>query len=232
MSAIPWLVFLVALIITVNANTEKLIFLGPSAITIPNVHPGLDDLRLDTLSPTGQHILETQLSVKFSTEAEPRGVQSWYLIEGLQEGRRYELRICWAATQPTKFWLDVHQITEVFETPLLVSSLAAYSERRQDFGLGDPEYTEADSSTSSKSALFLQIHSAADFFSSNRTLMEFPPAVDVDIILDPYLFNIFPRSLGPTAIYIAILAVGSWFLSGIIHTWLSSIEATPKPHTD
>jgi len=98
MSAIPWLVFLVALIITVNANTEKLIFLGPSAITIPNVHPGLDDLRLDTLSPTGQHILETQLSVKFPTEAEPRGVQSWYLIEGLQEGRRYELRICWVAT--------------------------------------------------------------------------------------------------------------------------------------
>ena len=98
MSAIPWLVFLVALIITVNANTEKLIFLGPSAITIPNVHPGLDDLQLDTLSPTGQHTLETQLSVKFPTEAEPRGVQSWYLIEGLQEGRRYELRICWVAT--------------------------------------------------------------------------------------------------------------------------------------
>ena len=98
MSAIPWLVFLVALIITVNANTEKLIFLGPSAITIPNVHPGLDDLRIDTLSPTGQHTLETQLSVKFPTEAEPRGVQSWYLIEGLQEGRRYELRICWVAT--------------------------------------------------------------------------------------------------------------------------------------
>ena len=98
MSAIPWLVFLVALVITANANTEKLIFLGPSAITIPNVHPGLDDLRLDTLSPTGQHTLETQLSVKFPTEAEPRGVQSWYLIEGLQEGRRYELRICWVAT--------------------------------------------------------------------------------------------------------------------------------------
>ena len=83
--------------------------------------------------------------------------------------------------QPTKFWLDVHQITEVFETPLLVSSLAAYSERRQDLGLEDAEYTEADSSTPSKSVLFLQIHSAADFFSSNRTLMEFPPAVDVDI---------------------------------------------------
>src|ERR1700723_3336437 len=179
MSAIPWLVFLVALIITVNANTEKLIFLGPSAITIPDVHPGLDDLRLDPLSPTGQHTLETQLSVKFPTEEEPRGVQSWYLIEGLQEGRRYELRICWVATvsmiiiclsvipcelpptlpnclclfnscrslanqpkQPTKFWLDVHQITEVFEAPLLVSSLAAYSERRQDLGLEDREYTE------------------------------------------------------------------------------------------
>ncbi|OCK78114.1 hypothetical protein K432DRAFT_406743 [Lepidopterella palustris CBS 459.81] len=232
MRAIPWLVLSIALVNTVNANTEKIIFLGPSPITISNVHPGLDDLRLDTLSPVGQHTLETRLSVKFPTEAEPRGVESWYLLEGLEEGRRYEVRICWPATQPTQFWLDVHQITEVFETPLLISSLAIYSEQRQDLSLEDPDYGKQDSSTISASVLFLRVHSAADYYSSNRTLMEYPPAVDVDIILDPYLLNILPQSLGPTVIYITFLAIASWFVSGAIYTWLRDIKEERKPHND
>jgi hypothetical protein len=42
------------------------------------------------------------------------------------------------------------------------------------------------------------------------------PPVLVDIILDPYLLNIFPKSLVPTAGYLIILAFGSWFLSGLI----------------
>ena len=37
-------------------------------------------------------------------------------------------------------------------------------------------------------------------------------------VLDPYLFNIFPQSLLPTAAYILVLAVGSWYLSGF--AWL------------
>jgi hypothetical protein len=34
--------------------------------------------------------------------------------------------------------------------------------------------------------------------------MRHPQPVDVDIILDPYLANIFPASLLPTAIYIVL----------------------------
>lgn len=90
-------VLLCYLLVTVQANTEKVIFLGPSRITIPNISPGLEQLQLNALSPS-RNKLETQLPVKFPTDEEPRGTQHWYLIEGLEEGRRYEVRICWVAT--------------------------------------------------------------------------------------------------------------------------------------
>jgi hypothetical protein len=64
--------------------------------------------------------------------------------------------------------------------------------------------------------LFLQIHAAADYFSLNKTLMEVVPPVAVDIILDPYILNVFPKSLLPTAGYILTIAVGAWLLSAWI----------------
>ena len=39
------------------------------------------------------------------------------------------------------------------------------------------------------------------------------PPVRADVILDPYLFNVFPESLAPTAAYIVVVAVAAWFLS-------------------
>jgi hypothetical protein len=69
---------------------------------------------------------------------------------------------------------------------------------------------------SQKSILLLQIFAAADYFSLNKTLMSDVPPVLVDIILDPYLLNIFPKSLVPTAGYLIVLAVGAWFISGVI----------------
>jgi len=62
----------------------------------------------------------------------------------------------------------------------------------------------------------LQVFAAADYYTMNNTLMEHVPPVFVDIILDPYLFNVVPRSLLPTAAYIIILAIGSWSLSKYI----------------
>ncbi|KAF2491846.1 hypothetical protein BU16DRAFT_516420 [Lophium mytilinum] len=221
---------LIALVAEAVANTEKVIFTAPSAITIPNIRPGLDDLNLDTLSPAGLRTLETSLAVQFPSDTAPRGVQSWYLLKDLEPGRRYEVRVCWPATQPTDFWLDVHNLTHVFETPLLISSLADYSENRQPIDLQGPGRAQGEAT--SHSVLLLHIHSAADYFTSNRTLMEHPPAVDVDLILDPFLLNILPQSLGPTALYITVLAVGSFFLSGAIYTWLYQIAEIPKPHTD
>jgi len=54
--------------------------------------------------------------------------------------------------------------------------------------------------------------------------MENVPPVYVDIILDPYLMNVFPKSLMPTAIYIVVLAVGAWILGKWVSTWLLDVQ--------
>lgn len=60
--------------------------------------------------------------------------------------------------------------------------------------------------------------------------MQTVPPVLVDIILDPYVLNVLPRSLVPTAAYILVVAVASWFLSKgawyiVAHLVVSSSES-------
>ena len=86
---------------SVFANTEKVIFLGPSSLQVPVQHPTLEDLNLEALSP--QHwTLRTHIRAEFPTNSSERGHASWYLLHRLEEGRRYEVRICWAATVSTR----------------------------------------------------------------------------------------------------------------------------------
>lgn len=79
---------------------------------------------------------------------------------------------------PTDFWLDTYPIAQVFDTPELISSLARYSEKRQKLQLKDTSLLVGDSLTPT---LFLRIQAAASYYSTNRTLMDYPPAVDADI---------------------------------------------------
>lgn len=80
-------------------NVEKTIFLAPPSISIPSGHPNLQDLYLDVLStPLSLLSLRRQLPASFPTPTHPRGNETWLLLEGLEEGRRYEVRICWAAS--------------------------------------------------------------------------------------------------------------------------------------
>ncbi|KAF2243215.1 hypothetical protein BU26DRAFT_534209 [Trematosphaeria pertusa] len=234
MRAIAALLCIVTHAWTVNANVEKTIFVAPSPVALPNVRPGLDDLRLDILDAAHAPILATKLAVQFPTEPAPRGLESWYILRNLQEGRRYEVRICWPATQPTDFWLDTYPLTHVLDTPNLLSSLAEYSEFRQALELEPPESSEDEVTPESQYILFLRIQAAASYYSTNRTLMDYPPLVDADIILDPYTLNVLPRSLVPTAIYISIASVAAWFLSGYIYRWLLSValERPSKDHAE
>ena len=43
------------------------------------------------------------------------------------------------------------------------------------------------------------------------------------LVLDPYVFGFFPRSLAPTAGYLIIIAVLAWYLSGYIWQGLHRI---------
>jgi hypothetical protein len=134
--------------------------------------------------------------------------------------------------QPTDFRLDTYTLQTVFDTPELITSLAQYSEGRQpdptEIEEQKPSITKALTKSQRKrdevsSTLLLQIFAAADYYTMNRTLMEHVPPVFVDIILDPYLFNVFPRSLVPTAAYIVLLAIGSWYLSKYISKWFQNL---------
>ena len=212
----------VLLVITVYANTEKAIFLAPIKISRP--HP-FTISGLDVLTPSSPS-LRKSLPVAFPTHEQPQGVESWYLLKALNEGQRYEVRACWAAIQPTNFDIDVFDRDNIGETPELGQSILSFVQYQ-------PETLDIARQGLSEGVLFLRIRAAADFFTTNETLMQSPPPVDVDIILDPYLANVFPKSLLPTAVYIICLAVGSWYFSGIIWSALKRAAGVEgKIHDD
>jgi hypothetical protein len=97
MSYFYFLALLLLQIAAVLGNTEKAIFLGPSSLQVPTEHPTLEDLQLDALSPQ-QWSLRTHIEAEFPTNMSRYGHSSWVLLHRLQEGQRYEVRICWAAT--------------------------------------------------------------------------------------------------------------------------------------
>jgi hypothetical protein len=105
----------------VFCNTEKIIFLGPSEVQIPVEHPTLEDLKLETLSPQ-QWSLRTHIRAEFPTKSSKYGQASWYLLHGLQEGQRYEVRVCWAATVRWTFYCcGMSELTEFSNLLVFVS---------------------------------------------------------------------------------------------------------------
>jgi hypothetical protein len=76
------------------------------------------------------------------------------------------------------------------------------------------------------SILLLRILAAADYFTTNTTLMTEVPPVDVDIILDPFLMNVLPRSIAATAAYIVAVAVVAYFLARRIASWIQGLIAS------
>ncbi|KAI1767025.1 hypothetical protein GGR53DRAFT_160692 [Hypoxylon sp. FL1150] len=221
------------LIATVCANTEKAIFLGPATANIPSAHPTLDDLHVDILTPSDSTI-RTYLEAQFPNGSLPHGRATWLILDELTEGQRYEVRVCWAATQPTAFRMATYELQTVFETPELISELSEYSWSRQS-PEGDhisqhklAAKPRASGSEREASVLFLQILTAADYYTMNKTLMRDVPPVYVDIILDPFILNVLPRSLVPTVGYIVVVAIASWFISWHIAIWVrnAAVETT------
>ncbi|KAK7980353.1 ubiquitin-conjugating enzyme [Apiospora arundinis] len=200
----------------VSANTEKTIFLAPKSINIPSTHPNLDDLQVDTLTPENWAI-RTYLKAQFPTDSAKYGKPAWLVLDQLTEGQRYEVRVCWAATQPTAFVINTYDLHSVFESAELITELSDYSLSRQK-----PEEADVDHEDDGIKA---QILAAADYYTTNKTLMNEVPPVYVDIILDPYVFNLLPRSLLPTIGYVIAVAILSWFLGRYISSWIQSIAA-------
>ncbi|KAB8265630.1 hypothetical protein BDV32DRAFT_34293 [Aspergillus pseudonomiae] len=219
MMLLQYLFLICTLAFLAVANVEKTIFIAPQPLTIPTVDPTLDDLGLDRLSPSSP-VLRTRINATFPTNESP-GTDSWYFLENLNPGQRYEVRVCWLATEPTVFTLATHTLPQAIDNPALFSSISLYSQAH----LASPQSNAVprklssfhDQAPTSDSVLFLRVTAAADYFSLNKTLMENVPPVAADIILDPFLWNIFPQSLVPTACYIFVVGclavvIGWWVL--------------------
>lgn len=107
----------------VLANTEKVIFLGPGTLNVPMEHPTLEDLHLDALSPQ-HHSLRTHIQAEFPAEDSKYGQATWYLLQRLKAGQRYEVRICWAATvryvphvPEIEFWIMLMNLNQSRNQP-------------------------------------------------------------------------------------------------------------------
>ncbi|KAI1659322.1 hypothetical protein F4813DRAFT_28741 [Daldinia decipiens] len=228
------LAFVYSLIAAVCANTEKAIFLGPPTTSIPFSHPTLGDLHVDTLTPTNGAI-RTHVEAQFPNISLPHGKATWLVLDELTEGQRYEVRVCWAATQPTEFRIATYELQTLLETPELLSGLSEYSQfrrslhddsRSQSRSTGGAQALRSERKTS---VLFLQILAAADYYTMNKTLMRDVPPVHVDIILDPFIFGLLPRSLLPTVGYIVVVAIASWFIARYISVRIRNLAAETTP---
>ncbi|ELR02733.1 hypothetical protein VC83_00830 [Pseudogymnoascus destructans] len=228
-------VFLAVCTQTVIANVEKTIFIAPSALTIPLDHPTFENLHLQTLSPEHSTI-RTQLHSEFPSDALPRGPASWFILSDLTEGQRYEVRICWPATKPTSFHLETYEVADVFKNPRLTMSLAEYSETQQSKPESGGDSLKSAirpaTRTTDESLLLLSISTAADYYTTDVHLMKNPSPVFVDIILDPFILDVFPRSLVPTAGYITIVAIGSFFVARFMSRFLAGVAKTDVQKKD
>ncbi|KAI8947384.1 hypothetical protein F4801DRAFT_511544 [Xylaria longipes] len=208
------------------ANTEKTIFLGPPPV---DIYPALDHLQVASLNPH-HFAVRTHLEVESPGNSDElrQGKASWFVLHNLTEGQRYEVRVCWAATQPTAFRLETYELETVFRAPELTAELSAYAPTLQydaNNHVAIPSQTLEPGMEGS--VLLLRIISAADFYTTNHTLMKNAPPVFVDIILDPFILNVLPRSLLPTVIYIVAVAIVSRFVGRSLSSWVRQLATEP-----
>jgi hypothetical protein len=116
------------------------------------------------------------------------------------------------------FKLEVYELKTIFSTPELLSELSEHASSLHRGVYDDDVSSHALKLAGKQSILLLRILTAADFYTKNHTLMGNAPPVLVDIIMDPFVLNVLPRSLLPTVAYISAVAVASWFIGN----WISS----------
>ncbi|CAK7239067.1 MAG: hypothetical protein STHCBS139747_000489 [Sporothrix thermara] len=219
-----WLALLIGAI-AVAANVEKVIFVAGQGAA-----DGASALRssilssiLPRLTPDG-NAWRTGLPAVFSWEDHfPDNGTTWVLLDDLSEGQRYELRVCWAATQPTAFTVEVFDLATVATTAELLASLDSFLGR-----LGTQPKPPGASSSAPSTTSLLRIVAAADFVAADRSAMRpgSVPPVLTDIILDPYLFNVLPRSLVPiVAAILAVAGVSAWLARRVILPGLQAVAA-------
>ncbi|KAL7950572.1 hypothetical protein V8C42DRAFT_306904 [Trichoderma barbatum] len=213
-----------------QANTEKVIFTAPPPVSLSS----LDAIHqnLPVLGPSTSWSVRTNLSRVFppSQQDDEQGYASWLLLDDLTPGQRYELRVCWSALEPTAFNLDTYPLTTILSTPALLQSLTQHAKSTQHHHHQQSHQKVSTSNGPNNddddSVLLLRVLAAADYFSHHSSLMHDPPPVLVDLILDPYIYNVLPQSLVPTVCYLVVVGVVSWFVAKWVAGSLSAIASS------
>lgn len=206
----------------VAANVEKAVFVASSG-TSADSHAtdliDLDSLNLPRLTPhADSNAWRTFLPALFPWSAGfPQGATTWILLDSLVPGQRYELRVCWAATQPTEFVVDVYDAAAVLADPKLAAELLSASR---------PDAPPSAASTQEQKT-FARIVATADYVTAPMT-PDVPPVL-TDIILDPFLLNVLPRSLVPTiGAVLAVAAVSAVLARRVVLPQLRQVAAVDK----
>lgn len=96
MQLLTCVLVLFSLVTRVSANVEKVIFVAPPALPNRDIHSAVDELQVHKFDPLASSI-RLHLPVIFPNATYEQGLASWYILDDLEPGRRYEVRICWAA---------------------------------------------------------------------------------------------------------------------------------------
>lgn len=131
-----------------------------------------------------------------------------------------------AKQEPTRFDLETYTLDTIAQNAELLASLKQYAVSQKP--QGEAVQKKKISMAEGKSALLVEIQAAADYFTDHRELMTHPPPVLVDLILDPYLFNVVPQSLLPTVGYLIIVGITTWFAARWIASGLRSVAGPPQ----
>ncbi|KAF3075596.1 hypothetical protein CFAM422_002297 [Trichoderma lentiforme] len=213
-----------------HANTEKVIFTAPPPASLSSLDAAIQQ-DLPVLGPSTSWSIRTNLSRVFPLnqhDDNQQGYPSWLLLDNLTPGQRYELRVCWSALEPTAFTLDTYPLTTVLSTPALLQSLTQHAKSAHEHQHQPHQSSQKGSSPNDNSVLLLRVLAAADYFSHHPSLMKDPPPVLVDLILDPYLYNVLPQSLVPTMCYLVVVGVVSWFVAKWVASSLTAIASSTK----
>ncbi|ROT43374.1 hypothetical protein SODALDRAFT_348116 [Sodiomyces alkalinus F11] len=233
-SVLVWVQCLLAFTEAVWANTEKIIFLAPESMNMSYNSSTLDNLHLEILTPDTRSI-RRHLPSSFPSAESSAGSTSWLLLYNLTPSRRYEVRVCWAAIQPTQFLLDLYDPSDVWKNAELTSSLVQ-SRQGHEVVSGsrlEPLLLQAHNGDigayKTPSVLFLRIRAVANYYSEDAARMAQVEPPLVDIILDPYVFGILPESLVSTVVYITVVAIWAVLLARRIVSWIRRLIGTKKP---
>ncbi|KAF8455387.1 hypothetical protein BGX38DRAFT_1267308 [Terfezia claveryi] len=203
------------------ANVEKVIFI-PNSPTDPPLQLTRIPSNLIRLSPNSPR-LSTALNLTTNItgrerdeggngrggEGEGEERATWAVLEKLNLGKRYEVRIIWAATEPAKFELGVFTAVEVGE--MGVEGLVIQGEEK---GGKEEERKEANDG-SQGIVMYLRVLAKKDPYN--------PDPVKIELILDPFLWNILPESLLCIGVVVVLVAGAAWWVSGRVERWLSMV---------